>query len=422
MTKALFQRYFLALCLIVAVGIFLRLPPTLFSGNEAPLHKIEALHPLPKFTSIGFDEGLYRSYVNNLIKGGLGSYPDIVEHYIEVQRRLPGSILPPVRFLYIFTAYLWHLIFQTEALATLHAVAAFFSMLVLVLSATFAWRMKGPACALAVTALMACAPTQIHMSQHALVDGFFTFWALLCLWFFWENLRAPRKLAWLLPYALSWTFLTLTKENAFFVFVGILAIVIANRWLQFGTVTRELLLCMVVGPLLGIVVLIFLAGGVETLITSYRLSVSKNYTLAYAVLTGDGPWHRYLVDLLLVSPVILLLALGTLFRLNLTQKPELFVTVFVSASYLLMCNLKYGMNLRYANMWDFPLRILAFNQITALAALYRSRAAWITAALVALICAVELRQYCILFVQYPLYELVSEGLLRALHILKSPGQ
>jgi hypothetical protein len=32
----------------------------------------------------------------------------------------------------------------------------------------------------------------------------------------------------------------------------------------------------------------------------------------------------------------------------------------------------------------------------------------------------ELRQYIILAVQFPLYELVSEGLLRALHILKSP--
>ena len=35
-------------------------------------------------------------------------------------------------------------------------------------------------------------------------------------------------------------------------------------------------------------------------------------------------------------------------------------------------------------------------------------------------CAVELRQYIILAVQFPLYELVPEGLLRALHILKSP--
>ena len=30
-----------------------------------------------------------------------------------------------------------------------------------------------------------------------------------------------------------------------------------------------------------------------------------------------------------------------------------------------MCNIKYGMNLRYANMWDMPLRFLAFGQIVA---------------------------------------------------------
>ena len=36
----------------------------------------------------------------------------------------------------------------------------------------------------------------------------------------------------------------------------------------------------------------------------------------------------------------------------------------------------------------------------------------------ALICVIEFRQYIILFVHYPPYELVTEGLLRALQILK----
>ena len=39
---------------------------------------------------------------------------------------------------------------------------------------------------------------------------------------------------------------------------------------------------------------------------------------------------------------------------------------------------------------------------------------------VVVICAFELRQYVTLAVHYPLYELVTEGLLRALQILKSP--
>src|SRR5207244_2020714 len=177
------------LAILVAVGIFLRLTPHAFSAG-AGLHSIAFLHPQPAFNKIGFDEGLYREYVNALSKGGLGSYPDIVEGYIDVQRKLPGSILPPLRFLYIFTDYNWHSIFGSEALDALHQVASFFSILTLTLATGFVWRVRGSIWATAITALMAVAPTQLHMSQHALADGFFTFWALLVLWLFWENLQS----------------------------------------------------------------------------------------------------------------------------------------------------------------------------------------------------------------------------------------
>jgi 4-amino-4-deoxy-L-arabinose transferase-like glycosyltransferase len=405
--------------LVLAIGIFLRLPASLFGGPGAPPHALVALHPAPGFTGVGFDENLYRSYVNAIIEGGLGNYSDIVDRYIEVQKTLPGSILPPVRFLYIFSAYLWHQVFGTEALAALHDVSSFFSVLTLLLSTIFAWRLKGSACALGVAALMSFAPTQLHMSQHALVDGFFTFWALFCLCLLWENLSAPGNWPRLAAYVFALCCLVLTKENAFFVFVALLVIMALNRWLAFGVVTRELLLCSIVGPLLGFVVLVFLAGGLEILRTTYQLSVSKNYQLTYAILTGDGPWHRYLADLLLVSPVVLLLAVGAAFRLDRSQKPELFLFVFIAASYLVMCNIKYGMNLRYANMWDMPLRVLAFGQLAAFCAPLRRHRTLILCGAVGLVCAVELRQYIILCVQFPLYELVPEGLLRALHILKS---
>jgi 4-amino-4-deoxy-L-arabinose transferase-like glycosyltransferase len=408
-----------ALGIVLATGIFLRIPAPVFSGPNPVSFQLAALHTTPKFNAIGFDEGLYRGYVNSLIATGLTGYPDIVDHYIEVQKGLTGSILPPVRFLYIFAAYLWHQVFGTEALLALHAISSLFSILTLLLAVAFAWRLKGLSCALAVGALMAFAPTQIHMSQHALVDGFFSFWALLCLWLLWENLRQPHDWRWLVSYSLVLSLLVLTKENAFFVFVAIAAIILLNRWGQFGVVTRELLLSSVAGPLLGLVLLVFLAGGFETLRNTYQLSVSKNYQLTYAILTGDGPWHRYLVDLLLVSPVVLLLAIGAAFRLDRTAKPELFVFIFIAASYLVMCNLKYGMNLRYANMWDMPLRFLAFGQLAALCAPLQRHRTLILFGAVALLSAVELRQYIILFVNYPLYELVPEGLLRALHILKS---
>src|SRR5438477_3219883 len=405
------------LAIIFAVGIFLRLTPHAFAPG-ATLHSIAVLHPQPAFNKIGFDEGLYREYVNALSKGGLGSYPDIVEGYIDVQKKLPGSILPPLRFLYIFTAYTWHSLFGSEALEALYQVAAFFSMLTLALATAFVWRIRGPTWAIAIAALMAVAPTQLHMSQHALVDGFFTFWALLVLWLFWENLQAPRDWRWLVAYIIALALLILTKENSFFVWVALVVLLITNRWLQFGTVTRELVIATILGPLLGVVGLVFLAGGIDVFVQSYQLSVGKNFQLHYAILTGDGPWYRYLVDLLLVSPIILILALGTIFRLNRTMKPELFISIFIAASYLVMCNVKYGMNLRYANMWDLPLRFLAFSQIVWLASFAkRFQTAIITAAVV-LLAAIEFHQYILLAVRFPLYELITHDLLQALSILK----
>jgi Dolichyl-phosphate-mannose-protein mannosyltransferase len=410
----------IALVVILGIGVFLRLPPALFDTNAASLHTLAELH-LKAAAKAGFDERLYEIYTDGLIAGGLGSYPDMVSQYREHQATLVGSILPPLRFLYIFAAYVWHALFGTEALPALHAIAALFSILTLLLTTLFIARVKDLNWALGVAALMAFAPTQLHMSQHALVDGFFTFWATLALWALWESLHAPRDWRWLLLLIFSLTALVLTKENAAFVWIGVVAILVANRWLNFGAITSELLGAVIFGPTLGAVILVWLSGGVPELIATYQLSITKNYHLSFAILTGDGPWYRYLVDLLLVSPIVLLLAIGFVFTLRTENKFEWFLLIFIAASYATMCNIKYGMNLRYANMWDFPLRVLALAQIAALVRhLPRCRNAILVTA-VAMVGASELHNYIRLAVKYPLYELVTIDLMRALDMGKTPS-
>jgi 4-amino-4-deoxy-L-arabinose transferase-like glycosyltransferase len=407
------------LVIIFALGIFLRITPHAFNPG-ASLHSLASLHPQPAWDQIGFDEGLYREYVNALSQDGLGSYPDMVQAYIDAQSKMANPMLPPVRFLYIFSGYLWKSVFGSEALDSLRQVAAFFSVLTLLLATAFAWRLRGPTWACAIAALIAFAPTQIHMSQHALIDGFFTFWTTVALWLLWENLVVPNDWRRLVAFGLSLALLVLIKENSCFVWLAMAAIILSNRWLEFGTTTRSLLLVAVAGPLLGVVVLVFLSGGLANLIETYRLLVTKASVAHYAIMTGDGPWYRYLVDLLLVSPIILILAIGALFRLNRTMKPELYFVVFIAASYLIMCNVKYGMNLRYANIWDMPLRFLAISCLSGLVgpiARYRNL---VFGAAIALIAAFEFHQYIVLAVRYPLYELITHDLVQALHILKTP--
>jgi len=181
----LFNPRFIALAIILLIGIFLRLPPALFQKPDGPLRGLVTLHPQPASQMVGFDEALYRDYADKLIRFGLIAYPEIIERYREKQQTLTGSILPPVRFLYIFSAYLWHQLFGSETLNCLKNVSAVFSMFTLLLAALFAARVGGFSYAIGVGALMVFAPTQLHMSQHALVDGFFGFWAMLVLWFLW---------------------------------------------------------------------------------------------------------------------------------------------------------------------------------------------------------------------------------------------
>ncbi len=382
--------------------------------------------PWAAYTRLGFDEAYYVHYLRQLLQVGLGGYADIVELYKIEQVKLVGSVLPPTRFLYIFAAWLWHGVFGGGELESFRAVSRLFSVLTLGLAGLIARRLlPDRRLALGTFALMAFSPLQIHMSQHALVDGFFEFWALGTLWALWECLRQPAHKGWLTAYAAGLALMVTTKENAFFVWVAVVALIVLNRWLRFGVVSRPLLVLTVVGPLIGVAALVNLAGGLRELVDVYRIGVPKNLTLPYAIQTGDGPWYRYLLDLLTMSPLVLLLAVGATFRLDASpesgrdDRPLLFLVGFVVVSYALMCNVKYGMNLRYATIWDLPLRALATMQLGALVMRARvERRAWTLTLAVAALCVFDLHQYYLLAVQYPLYELVPTDLLSALKILK----
>lgn len=367
-----------------------------------------------------YDASLYDLYLQATLKFGLASYPELVDNYLDTQNSVTGAILPPTRFLYVFCGYLWHGVFGTHALNSLRGVSCAASVGMLVLCAVWIWRMSGPLYSLGVTALLATAPVQVHMAEHALIDGFFAFWAMLVLWTLWECLRSPDHAGWQAAYALAGTLLVVTKENAFFVFVGVAGLLLLNWKGRFGTVTPRLLLLTVAGPLLGLVILISLAGGLGTFIHVYLLLVAKAYTLKYAILTGDGPWHRYLIDLLIVSPWTLLLAVGAVFCLRRGHRPDLYFLGFLTATYLLMCNVKYSMNLRYSTIWDLPLRYLAFGQLVLCAnRLPDTRhARWILVAGVAFLCAYDLHQIKVLFYDQHPVELISGNLLRGVQIMK----
>jgi hypothetical protein len=411
------RAYWIIAALILAVGLFLRIVP--WAG----------------FNGTGFDEALYRDNVIRLDKAGLFRYPDICQLYIEDQRK-PDVItkLPPTRFFYIYASWVWkrlefgdappvpprteQFVRRDPALVSLHRVACLFSCLGLIVSGVAAWRILGLRAMPAVIALMAFSPLQIHFAQHALIDGVFTFWAVLNFWLLWENLQRPNSRGYLAALALGLAGMVITKENSFFVYIALCGLVAVNRWAQFGHVTKRLLIVGVAGPALGVITLVLLAGGPQPFSEIYHLLVSKAQTLDYAIKTGDGPWYRYLVDLLLISPLVLVLAIGGVFSQVRGHRAYVYLVAFVGFSYAIMCNIRYGMNLRYASIWDLPLRALASAQVSAIALRFGKWQSVTVAAAIASLCVYDLRQYSLFFVDNRLYELVTGGLLWSLKILK----
>ena len=140
--------------------------------------------------------------------------------------------------------------------------------------------------------------------------------------------------------------------------------------------------------------------------------------LEYAIETGDGPWYRYLCELLIMSPFVLLLAVGGVFRLRGENKPQIYLFCFVAFSYLVMCNVKYGMNLRYTNMWDMPLRFMAFWTLASLCVFFGRQKTLALTVCVVLLCFFDLRQYRLFFVQDPpIYEPVPKAIMSRVKII-----
>ena len=379
--------------LILTIGIFLRIFPT------------------ASFPQVGYDEHGYMVFVQQIEKAGIWNYDAVIDVYKERQYKIPQAVVPATRLGFLIPAALVGEIFQVQPFRALHITAAAAGVLLLILSGLFAYRAGGARMMLGVTALIATAPLQVYLSQRALIDGYFAFWSTATIWLAWENLRRPRHLGWLAAYALSLTILTLTKENAAFVVAAIFGVLVLNRFLKMGTVTPQLFAATIIGPALAILVLAALMGGLEQWVDFNRMFVAKSRTNFYSIMAQDGPWYRYAVDWVIVSPALVAFATARLFQMRRSDQIGTFFAAFLLLSFAAMSAVKYGISLRYAAYWDLPICWLACSQAIAL----RSRFAQVRPALVLggcilLLSAVGLNQYVRFFVVGGVYDPVTAGL------------
>jgi 4-amino-4-deoxy-L-arabinose transferase-like glycosyltransferase len=391
----------LAMTALFSIGIFLR------------------VHPSAGYQKLGTDEYGYMVFVHQIETAGIWNYDAVVRVYVERQNKLQEAVVPATRAGFLLPAALCAEIFHLRAFPALHATAAAAGVLLLLLSALFAYRLGGVLPMLGVTALMATGPLEVYLCQRAMIDGYFAFWAIAALWLAWENLRHPRRAGWLLAYLFCLTILVLTKETAAFVVFAIFGVLLANRVLRLGTVTPQLLAATIAGPAIAILILASMMGGLGEFVRFYEMFAAKSRTNFYSVAAQDGPWYRYAIDFALVSPALVAFAIGGVFSLRRSDRAGLFLAAFAALALAGMSCVKYGISLRYAAFCDLPLAWLACAQVLALSRRFSSiRPAIVAVGLFSLLAALGFNQYARIFVRGGLYDPITERLVTTLEMQK----
>ena len=370
----------------------------------------------PPLDEPGFDEQVYMKYVEDLADGGLGSLSTTVSEYIVEVQKAEFVYLPPFRLGYTVPAWWVQKLSGRSSYDALRLVSALGSCAFLLAGFFFTRRWLPPRQALAVLALLACAPLQIHLAQYAFIDAVASVWAVVVLGCVWETLRSPTSKAWLAAAGVSFFALCLTKqEPAVFVGVFLFAAVIAAPWLGWSARPWRLAVVLVVASGSAVAVLALLSGGFGPMLQAFGIYHERAQSLPYTILTGDGPWHRYLLEHLLISPLVFLFAVGFVFRSGVHPPRNAYLLLFVGLTGVVTTSIPFGMNLRHTAMWDFPLALFAVQGIASLTAALRWRTVW-SGALVALLCFTALRQYGTIF--RGLYDTDLRFMLRAVRVLK----
>lgn len=343
------------------------------------------------------DEGLYRAYMKRLDSNGLMSFPEL---FTEAAGIASGdSHETPYRVGHILLTWI-----AAKLCGPTFEALTYVSFACQVLLVLAVWRLGralwGARIAAFTALAMACSPLLLRLAPQPLTDTPALLGSALALLTFLELLARPRRSA-LIAFVASFTFALSVKELSGLLVAPFLALWTLQR-LGGRTQLRVPDLCVaLVAPCVLCLGLWMLAAwdtsaALRYLWTGLHSTGANEYMRTESI----GPWYRYLVELLLLSPLPTLLAAGAVGWTLLAPREEksdrqrALVALIVFAAVLLVVAGPLPKNIRFFAILELPLRALEVAAVARVAQLVlagRSAAigAWTLSALAAL-CALDL--------------------------------
>jgi 4-amino-4-deoxy-L-arabinose transferase-like glycosyltransferase len=370
------------------------------------------------------DEQIYLMYTEGVRDHGILHYDRLVDFYMARQEL--WLFPPPLRYGYYFLARLFCGTaggYSKHALANLATAA---SVVSLGLCYLLGWRVGGGWCGIVALALYLFSPLALALGRRALADMPYVVFALSGIWFFHEALVYPSRRL------LGCVALFLLLMQVAVKEVGFFALVLLALWLGFRCVQARrwhgIGWMALVGAGAGYYLLFsLLAHDFRDFFKIGRAMTSGLGTNEYVTQYQNGPWHRYLIDWISLSPLVLLLLPAAVYAVNVSPScpPSHRFLSWVLVGYFLIITFSgISFNVRYMLLLEIPARVLvalfllSFVRGEGVGAGWR--AGWRTAGVSALLminAVVEWGIFRQVFLVEKVYDPVSYTLLKALRFI-----
>lgn len=362
----------------------------------------------------GADEGHYLAYTKYLSENGFAAFPKLFEEHMKSKDNL---IWPsPLRFGYFFLSSLWFKIFHPNFRSLAGLSLTCFALLLL-FCLYFAKRYFGKGIASMFVLLLAFSPLTMAMAKRALSDSMGNMFIALSIWLFLVFLT-DNKIFNFIIFAVVYAFSILVRQQSVFLICFLCLYFLIYRYIYKVNIPKIYLPAIVLLPI-GIVGSVWLISSqsLTNLISIIKLTNPLSGTNEYTALFCRGPWFRYIIDYISISPLVTILALSFIIYVSANRsvlkdyKITYFLILFIML-YILLSSFDYNKNIRYAMILDVMIRLFAVFMLREIFRKSKFMADIVFIAVVFL-CFMDYLNFKELFFQNNIYDPVSYTLLKA---------
>ncbi len=363
------------------------------------------------------DEGLYLNYAAHINEKGISGFHDFFKNYFDKpEYRLTQN---PLRVGFIILSAISLKIFGYSFFSL--AFLSLFSFYVLLLvSFYFVKKYFGRNIALLFIILLAFSPLNMAMARRALTDATANLFMSSSVFLFFWHIK-EKKIYKAVLFVVLYAAAILVRENNVFLSVFFMVYLLKDAVKSKERLKLNDCLVITILPFaIAGIVYVALAGGISQFI-NVAISISTSREVNdYAVFFCSGPWFRYIIDFMLLSPWVCILAIGFLFHYifkNERQEPidYLFIfsiiLLFIYGNFVVKCS-------RYLMVLDMPMRLFAILMLRDLTQrIFKKRSFIVLICLLIMIIAFDYYNFNYMFVKEGIYDPVSIWLLQAARII-----